>query len=176
FRAGPGGPKRFDVRIGHILIEDGVFRINERKLPLTLEARAVWGRLVGRAERGGEGGNRLDGLITAQEVVTTLPRARPYRFTLSAKGSVLPQEGRVRIATARLASPDLGASASGFVDYRAASRRVELAIEGRVSTKTRFQWTPDGWSYSGTASAPRIAALNRVIDDIQASFLGEADH
>ncbi len=195
FRARPGGPKRFDVRIGHILVEDGVFRVNERRLPLTLEARAVWGRLIGRAERGGEGGNRLDALVTAQEVVTTLPRARPYRFTLSAKGSVLPQEGRVRIATARLASPDVGASASGFVDYRAASRRVELAIDGRgaahianrlgymeqpveglVSAHARFVWTPDGWSYSGTASAPRIAALNRVIEDIQASFLGEADH
>ncbi|HEY7214919.1 MAG TPA: translocation/assembly module TamB domain-containing protein, partial [Thermoanaerobaculia bacterium] len=195
FRAGTSGPKRFDVRIGHILIQDGVFRINERKLPLTLEARAVWGRLIGRAERAGEGGNRLDGLVTAQEVVTTLPRARPYRFTVSTKVSILPQDGRVQIATARLASPDVGATASGFVDYRAANRRVELAIdaraaarfanrlgymqrpiEGPVSTHARFLWTPDGWSYSGTASAPRIATFGRVIDDVQASFLGAPDH
>jgi translocation-and-assembly-module (TAM) inner membrane subunit TamB-like protein len=188
------GPQRFDVRIGHVLIQNGVFRINERKLPLTLEARAVWGRLIGRAERAGEGGNRLDGLVTAQEVVTTLPRARPYRFTVSTKASILPQEGRVRIANARLASPDVAATASGFVDYRSGSRRVELAIDGRgaarlanhlgymerpieglVSTHANFKWTPDGWSYSGTASAPRIATFDRVIEDIQASFLGAPD-
>jgi TamB, inner membrane protein subunit of TAM complex len=191
FRARRGGPKRFDVRIGHILVQDGVFRINERKLPLTLDARAIWGRLIGRAERAGEGGNRLDGLVTAQEVVTTLPRARPYRFTVSAKGSVLPEDGRVRIATARLAGPDLSARANGFVDYRAENRRVELAIEangaaqlanqlgylerpiaGPVSARARFEWTPDGWSYSGTAASPRLATFDRVIQDIQASFIG----
>jgi hypothetical protein len=195
FRTRRAGPKRFDVRIGHILIMDGVLRVNERKLPLQLEARAVWGRLIGRADRAGEGGNRLDGLITAQEVVTTLPRARPYRFTFSTKASLLPQEGRIRLATTRIAGPEVSARASGFIDYRAGDRRVELAIEGegaaqlanrlgymerpvegQVATRLRFEWTPDGWRYSGTASSPRIATFDRVIEDIQASFLGERDH
>jgi len=186
-----GGPKRFDVRIGHILVQDGVFRVNDARLPLELDARAIWGRLIGRAERRGQGANRLDGLITAQEVVTTLPRARPYRFTVSAKGSILPADGRVRIANARLAGPDLAAGASGFIDYRAENRRVELAIdargaaqianrlgyaerpiEGPVAARARFEWTPAGWTYSGTASSPRIATFDRVFQDIEASFIG----
>ncbi len=195
FRTGAGGPKRFDVRIGHILIQEGLFRINERKLPLQLDARAVWGRLIGRAERGGEGGTRLDGLVTAQEVVTILPRAQPYRFTVSAKGSVLPSEGRIRVANTRIAGPDLSALASGFVDYRSGKRRIELAItadgaaqlanrlgymeqpvEGPVSARARFEWTPERWTYSGTANSPRLATLGRVIEDIRASFLGDRVH
>jgi hypothetical protein len=195
FRSRRGGPKRFDVRIGHILVQDGVFQLNERRVPLELDAQAVWGRLIGRAERQGEGGNRLDGLVTAQEVVTTLPRARPYRFTVSAKGSLLPSDGRVRIAAARLAGPDLSSRASGFVNYRAENRRVELAIEaqgaaqlvnrlgymersieGPVSAHARFEWTPAGWSYSGTASAPRLATFDRVIQDLRAAFIGGPAH
>ena len=191
FRSRGGGPKRFDVRIGHILVQDGVFRLNERRLPLEIDARAVWGRLIGRGEREGEGGSRLDGLVTAQEVVTTLPRARPYRFTVSAKGSVLPEEGRVRIAVARLVGPDLSSSASGFVDYRSENRRVELTIDaqgaaqlanrlgymarpitGAISAHARFEWKPAGWTYSGIASSARIATFDRVFQGIEASFIG----
>jgi translocation and assembly module TamB len=195
FHFGPrGGPRRFDVRIGRILVQDGVFRLNERRTPVTLDARAIWGRLVGRAERGGEGGNRLDALVTAQEVVTTLPRARPYRFTVSAKGSVMPEQGQVRIATARIAGPDLTARVDGLVNYRAENRKVELGIDvqgaaqianrlgymeqpvtGPASVQARFEWTPAGWSYSGSAASPRIATFNRVIEDIRASFTGGPD-
>jgi hypothetical protein len=191
FQRRGAGPRRFDVRIGHILVQDGVFRLNERRTPVSLEARAVWGRLTGRAERGGEGGNRLDALVTAQDVVTTLPRARPYRFTVSAKGSIVPEEGQVRIATAQIAGPDLAAKVDGLVHYRSENRKVELGIdargaaqlvnrlgymeqpiEGPATVRARFEWTKAGWSYSGTAASPRIAALDRVIEDVQASFTG----
>lgn len=194
FQRRGAGPRRFDVRIGHILVQDGVFRLNERRTPLSLEARAIWGRLVGRAERAGEGGNRLDALLTAQDVVTTLPRARPYRFTVSAKGSVVPEEGQVRIAAAQIAGPDLTARVDGLVNYRSENRKVELGIdargaaqlvnrlgytdqpiEGPATVRARFEWTRAGWSYTGTAASPRIAALNRVIEDIQASFTGGPD-
>jgi hypothetical protein len=195
FRTRRGGPKRFDVRIGRILVMGGILHIDERKVPLEVDARAVWGRLIGRADREDEGGSRLDGLVTAQEVVTILPRARPYRFTLSAKGTLEPAQGRVRIVAARVAGPDLSGRANGFVDYRSGNRRVELALEGQggaqlanrlgylaqpiagpVSVGARFEWTPAGWSYSGTATSPRIAALDRVIEDVRASFLGDRDH
>lgn len=188
------GPKRADVRIGHILVQDGVLRINERRSPLRLDAKAVWARAFGRADRNGEGGNRLDLLATAQEVVTTLPRAKPYAFTVSAKGSVLPDQGRVQITNTRLAGPDLAARVNGFVDYRAENRRVELGIQadagvrlvnrlgyseqpldGPASAQARFVWTPAGWSYSGTASSPRFAALGRVIQDVRGTFTGGPD-
>jgi uncharacterized protein involved in outer membrane biogenesis len=195
FHFGPrGGPRRFDVRIGRIVVDQGSIRINERRLPFQLDARAVSGRAIGRAERGGEGGNRLDLLATAQDVVTTLPRAKPYPFTFSAKGSLSPETGRIQIANARVAGPDLQARATGFVNYRSENRRVELRIdgegaaqlvnrlgyaqqpiEGPATAHVRFAWTPDGWNYSGTAASPRIAALDRVIGDIDAAFRGDRD-
>jgi translocation and assembly module TamB len=189
-----GGPQRFDVRIGHILVQDGTFQLNERHLPFRLDAKAVWGRGIGRAERGGKGGNRIDLLATAQEVVATLPHAKPYAFTVSARGSVIPEKGRVEIANTRFAGPDLTGRANGFVDYRAESRRVELNLHadgeahwvnrlgwseqplaGPLAADARFLWTSAGWSYRGTAAAPRFAALGRVIQDVRASFTGGPD-
>ncbi len=195
FRFGPGGgPQRFDVRIGHILVQDGTFQLNERHLPFHLDAKAIWGRGIGRAERGGHGGNRIDLLATAQEVVATLPHARPYAVTVSARGSVIPEKGRVEITNTRFAGPDLTGKANGFVDYRAESRRVELNLHadaqahwvnrlgwtaeplaGPVAGDARFLWTSAGWSYRGTATAPRFAAYGRVIQDIRASFTGGPD-
>lgn len=191
FRTRQGGTRRFEFQIGRILVQDGTLRINERRLPLTLEAKAIWGRLVGKAERGGEGGNRLDALVTAQEVVTTLPRAKPYPFTMSAKGSIRPTEGRVEIAAARVTGPDLSARARGFVAYRSAERQIELAIEaqgqaalanrlgyveepiqGPVDFDGRFDLAGQGWSWSGTATSPRIAVLNRVFSGIDARLIG----
>jgi TamB, inner membrane protein subunit of TAM complex/AsmA family len=188
------GPQRFDVRIGHLLIQDGTFQLNERHLPFHLDAKAIWGRGIGRAERGGKGGNRIDLLATAQEVVATLPHARPYAVTVSARGSVVPEKGRVEIANVRFAGPDLTGRANGFVDYRAESRRVDLnlhadgqahwvnrlgwtaePLQGPLAADARFLWTSAGWSYRGTATAPRFAALGRVIQDVRASFTGGPD-
>ncbi|HEX9944451.1 MAG TPA: translocation/assembly module TamB domain-containing protein [Thermoanaerobaculia bacterium] len=191
FRFHRGGRKRFDFRIGHILVQNGTFRLNERKLPLALDAKGVWGRVTGRADRAGEGGSRLDALLVAQDIVTALPRARPYAFTASVRGSILPDRGQVRIANARIAGPDLRGRATGLVNYRSENRRVEVTIdadgqarlvnrlgymekpvEGPASVRARVEWTPQAWSYSGDASSPRLATFDRVIQDIQASFTG----
>jgi hypothetical protein len=189
-----GGAKRFDVRIGHILVQNGVFRLNEQRSPFSLDASAVWGRLVGRAERNGEGGNRLDAMVTAQEVSTTLPHALPYRFTVSARGSIVPEQRRVQIAAARIAGPDLTVRADGFIDYRAETRRVELSytadgaiqllnrwgymtepIAGPFSVHGRFDWQEAGWSYAGTASTTRVATLGRVFQDAAMVFTGRRE-
>jgi translocation and assembly module TamB len=195
FRFGSnGGRQAFDVRIGHLLVQDGTFQLNERHLPFHLDARAIWGRGIGRAERGGKGGNRIDLLATAQEVVATLPHAKPYAFTVSARGSVIPEKGRIEISNTRFAGPDLTGKANGFVDYRSESRRVDLSfhadaqaqwvnrvgwaeqpLQGPVAADARFLWTSAGWSYRGTATTPRFAALGRVIQDIRASFTGGPD-
>ncbi|MFY9825211.1 MAG: translocation/assembly module TamB domain-containing protein, partial [Thermoanaerobaculia bacterium] len=188
---GGGGRRQLDVRIGHILIQDGVFRLNERHSPLTVDAKAIWGRLTGRADRSGKGGNRLDYLVTAQELATTLPHARPYRFTLSARGSIVPEKGRVAIATARLAGPDVALRVDGFIDYLAANRRVELHYTGQGATQIvnrlgymsdpiagpfavrgRFDWTNAAWSYSGTVTSPRVATFGRVFQDAATTYLG----
>jgi translocation and assembly module TamB len=190
----PGRPSHFEVRIGHLLVQDGTFRLNERQSPLRLDARAIWGRMIGRADRGDHGGNRLDLLATAQEVVTTLPRAKPYRLTVSAKGSIVPDAGRIQLAAVRLAGPDLKGTVDGFIAYRPKEYRVDLNLQANVGVawvnrvgyadlplagpaagRAHFVWVPSGWSYSGTATSPRLAALGRVIQDVETRFSGGPD-
>src|SRR6185295_19188485 len=120
--------------------------------------------------------------------------AHPYRFTVSARGSIVPEQGRVRIATARIAGPDLTAKADGVIDYRAENRRVELhytadgatqilnrlgymtePIAGPFSVRGRFDWQQDGWSYAGTASTDRVATLGRTFQDAAMAFTGRRE-
>lgn len=191
------GPRRFEVQIGRILLQGGTLRINERRLPLSVEARAVWGRLIGSAERGGEGGDRLDALATAQDVKILLPNALPWRSTVSVKASLDPRQGRARIAGARIAGPDLQTRVAGTIQWRADSRgprRVDLRvdargaaqlanrlgymkepIEGPFTFRGRIDVRGREWKWSGTASAPRIAVLNRVFRGIGAEIEGNRE-
>jgi translocation and assembly module TamB len=188
---GGGGRQQLDIRIGHILVQDGIFRLNERHAPLSLDAKAIWGRLTGRADRNGKGGNRLDYLMAAQEVALALPHALPYRFTASVRGSIVPEKGRVALATARIAGPDVALRADGFIDYLEANRRIELHYTGQGAThivnrlgymtdpiagpfavRGRFDWASDAWSYSGTVTSPRVATFGRVFQDAAVTYLG----
>lgn len=191
WQAAGRGPRRFEIQIGRILVQEGTFQLNEQRVPLRIDARAVWGRLTGRAERGGEGGDRLDFLVTAQEVVTRLPDASPWPATISAKGVILPSEGRIRIASARFAGPDLQAQVDGEVLYRGEEKRVALSVEARGETPllNRLGYLkepiegPFGFEgqvrvqggqilYGGTLTSARLAILHREFRGIEAALSG----
>ncbi|HEY8019890.1 MAG TPA: hypothetical protein VIH93_02245, partial [Thermoanaerobaculia bacterium] len=163
-----GGPRRFEVRIGRILVQDGEFELNQRRYQLSVDARAIWGRLIGS-------GRRLDALATAQEVSTSLPGGRPYRVSYSGKGSLLLDRGRLELATARIAGPDLEAQVRGTISWRAGAH-VDLRFSGtgesRIANRLgyldeplggRFEIAggrvlvdPHAWSYAGRVTASRI--------------------
>jgi hypothetical protein len=192
-RTRPGAKRRFEVQIGRVLVENGTLDLDEMRLPLNLDAKAVFGRAIGSAERGGEGGNRIDVMVAAQEVVTTLPRAKPYPFTASAKGSFVP--GQLRFTTFRLAGPDLKATGQGSYEWgRDKERRLALEIaadgwaqlanrlgyvqepiQGPFAFRGRIDRTGDNLSYSGTIASPRLTALNRVFEEIEAGLVGGRD-
>lgn len=184
------GPRRIEFQLGRTIVENGTLRINERRLPLDLRAESIWGRAVGYGDEE-RGLARLEGLVTAQDVVATLPRATPYRFTASAKGSLLLRQGRVQLENVRLAGPDLKAQVKGAIDWRREKRGMELQLEAQGSSTLanrlgylrepiegpfHFQgsFTQAGrdWSWSGTATSPRIAIVNRVFSDIEADLTG----
>lgn len=188
-RSRKGVKRRFEVQIGRILVQEGVLDLDEHRLPLTLDAKAIWGRAIGSAERGGEGGTRLDAMITAQEVVTTLPHAKPYAFTASAKGSFAP--GLVRFTALRLAGPDLKARATGSYQWKGKDRRLGLEVtanawaqlanrlgyaqqplQGPVDFQGRIDRTGANLSFSGNVRSPRFTALGRVFQDIEARLVG----
>jgi len=187
----PSGPRRFDVQIGRILVQDGTLHLNELHVPMSIDAKAVWGRITGRADRRGEGGDRLDMLVTAQEVVTALPAARPYAATVSAKGSLDPKAGQIRIAAARIAGPDLQADVDGTIDWRSDPHRVALRVDGRgdarwvnrvgymeepidgpVTFRGRVDVQGTESLYTGTVRSPRVAILNRVFRDVEGQLAG----
>ncbi len=185
------GPRRFEVQVGRILVQDGTFQLNERRTPLRVDARAVWARVTGQAERGGEGGERLDAQVTAQEVVTRLPGANPWPATISAKGSIFPSEGRIRITNARFAGPDLQAQVEGAVQWRGDEKRVAVdidahgetpllnrlgylqePIEGPFAFKGRVRVQGPQVLYGGTITSPRIAVLHREFRGVEALLSG----
>ena len=187
------GPQRFDVQIGRVLVQDGTLHLNELHVPMTVDAKAVWGRLIGKAERGGEGGERLDMMVTAQDVVTGLPDAHPYATTVSAKGSLDPSEGRVRITAARVAGPDLRGQVDGTIQWRDQLRvalRTDAQGSIRVVNRLGYMAEPiDGpfdyrgrvdvqganVSYTGTVVSPQVAVLHRVFRDVEARMAGRRD-
>ncbi|HXO22842.1 MAG TPA: translocation/assembly module TamB domain-containing protein [Thermoanaerobaculia bacterium] len=179
-----GGPSRFETRIGHILVQNGEFVLNERRFPLDLDASAVWGRMEGA------GKNRLDALVTAQEVRTVLPDAHPYSTTLSAKGSLLLDQQRLRISSARLSGPDLTAKGNGSVTWKKgvqvdirfeADGAAQLAnrlgyleplISGAFHFDGGFVVSPKDWSWEGTVIAPRLDFLDRAATEVAAHLEG----
>src|SRR6266545_1548919 len=184
------GPRRFEVQIGRILVQDGTFQLNERRTPLRIDARAVWGRVIGRAERGGEGGERLDAMVTAQDVVTRLPNANPWPATISAKGTIFASEGRLRITNARFAGPDLQAQVEGAVEWRE-KKRVALngdahgetpllnrlgylqePIAGPFAFKGQIRVQGPQVFYGGVITSPRLSILHRELRDIEADLSG----
>ncbi len=125
--AAGGGDGRFDLRIGGLYVEDGEFELDDRRVPLAVSAHALLLRLSGL------GGTELQGNVTAQEVVTTLPRALPWPATLTAK--VRLRDDRVEILAARVRSPDLDARVAGFVGWHGGTTGE---IHGVVESAGRF--------------------------------------
>jgi hypothetical protein len=191
-RTRPGAKRRFEVQIGRVLLQEGVLEMDELHLPLDLDARAVWGRATGSAERGGEGPGRIDAMVTAQEVVATLPRAKPYAFTASVKGSFVP--GSLRFTALRIAGPDLKAHATGSYEWKGKDRRLGLEVsadgwaqlanrlgyaeqplQGPVDFRGRIDRAGDTLTYSGKVHSPRFTALGRVFQDVEAGLAGGRD-
>lgn len=192
-RTRKGAKRRFEVQIGRVLVENGTLDLDELRFPLNLDAKAVFGRAIGSAERGGEGRDRIDAMVVAQEVVTTLPRAKPYAFTASAKGSFVP--GRLRFTTLRMTGPDLKATGEGSYEWGQNKPRrlalevsadgwaqlanrlgyVQEPIQGPFAFRGRIDRTGDTLSYSGTVRSPRLAALHRTFEEIEAGLVGGRD-
>ncbi len=125
-KAGRGGG-RFELKIGGLFVDDGELELADQRVPLAVEAHAVLVRLAGL------GGTELAGNVTAQEVVTTLPKALPWPSTLTAK--VRLRDDRVEILSARLRSPLFDARVSGSVGWRGGTHGE---IAGVIDSQGQF--------------------------------------
>ncbi|HTQ78677.1 MAG TPA: hypothetical protein VMM92_01690, partial [Thermoanaerobaculia bacterium] len=185
-RQGGKGQSRFQIQIGRLLVQSGEFRLNQRRVTLDIAARSIWARLTGPRT------THLDGLVTAQEVVTSLPNGRPYPVTVSAKVSLLAERSLLRIESARLAGADLRANASGSIGWHGATQ-IDLRCDATGDTRlvnhlgyldspltgpfklgAFFTMQGDVWRFGGTATAPRVDFLGRTATAAATRFAGDS--
>jgi hypothetical protein len=183
-RAVGGAPSSFQLHIGHLLVRDGVFGLNEQRSELDLDAHGI-ALLAEGADR-----QRLGVTLNARSIAARLPNAQRYALSLSARGTLDLAAGRVEIARARLAWPELAGVVSGTIAWRGANsielgldaqgdtrwlNRVGYMVEpiaGAVDLHANFTLHGGDWGYGGRISSPRVEVLHRSFQQIEAMFAG----
>ena len=170
-RSGEGGG-RLQVEMGRLVVDDGVVHLDERDLPLSIDAAPVRATLEGPAVAALPK-DHLVATLVAQDVSVGLPDARPWGGGLTARAEISP--GRVEVTAGRLSGPDLKArfealyhwsedERGGVVDVDAqgdaglANRLgyLDPAIGGAFRLQVQVDLGADDSSYHGTVTAPRI--------------------
>ncbi|MGB5889490.1 MAG: translocation/assembly module TamB domain-containing protein, partial [Thermoanaerobaculia bacterium] len=171
-------PRRepLQITIDYLSVEDGVFELDHKKIPLALTARAVQGFMSGGP------GLHIQGRVAAQEVEVTLPKARPFLGAVGLKVAVDP--GRVEIAGGRVSGPDITAAIqghAGWKDDREITVRVQAAgstsffrqigyledqIEGPFTFEGGVVWRPKNVDIQGELRSPSLRVLDRRVDDV----------
>jgi hypothetical protein len=184
---GGNGQSSVQLQIGRLIVQRGEFRLNQRKVTLDISARSIWGRLSGPRP------SNLEGMATAQDVVTSLPNGKPYPVTVSGKVTLLAGRSLLRINAARVRGADLQASAVGWVGWQAAPRveiRFDAAGDSRLvnhlgyldapitgpfkAAAGRFSLNGDDWGFSGVVNAPRVDFLGRTATNVVGSAKGDS--
>jgi hypothetical protein len=183
------GPSRVEVRIGRLLVEDGVVHLDQRALPLEIDASEVLAFAEGAGEAPG-GGDRFTAVAAAQDFRVVLPgAAEPWHGSVAAKGAFTP--GRVDISGGWARGPGLAARYEGFYAWTEERREgvieveasgeaelvrglgyVEEAIEGPVALTARIRIDEDAITYGGSLAAERLAYGPRVFTSVDAGFAG----
>lgn len=190
---GFGGRGGGGLRIGALLVEDGIFGFEHGEWPLALEARDVRARLVG------EGPGRLHGQATAGAVDLRLPGAEALPLEVTLNGRTGP--GEVEIEEARLSAPDLSLIARGAVRWgdeveaeRGERYRIELAgtargesavltrlgyldgeLDGALRVEGIFRAADGDWEFEGGVSSPRLVWMGRTVDDVAGVLTADDD-
>jgi len=182
-----GEPSSVEVKIGTLLIEGGSFTLNERTIPLDLDAQGVLTRLVGT-----DGGLPLLGRVEVARVMTTLPGGAPY--PLSIEGQVKIRETAVELLSGRVQGPDLATRVSGTYTWRGTESRLHLEAEGQgraelvaalgydtgglrgpVRFDTRLNVNGAEWLLDGELTSERLEIAGWETRGLAAHFAGKAE-
>lgn len=185
------GPSRVEVKIGRLLVEGGTVHLDQRQLPLEIDASAV----LAFAESAGEapgGGDRFVAVAAAQDFRIVLPDAEPWFGSVAAKGAFTP--GRVDVTGGWARGPGLAARYEGFyawteerreavIEVEAAgdaelARRlgyVEEAIDGAFGFAGTITIDEEDVSYAGRVTSDRLRYGPRTFLDVLAELAGDAE-
>jgi len=177
---GRGGETR--LRIDGVRVDDSRVRVAEQTLPLDLEARAVFARLVGA------GGSEVVGEVTAQEVDLRLPQAEPMRVAVSAKARL--RGDRLEILESRVSAPEAVARARGTIAFRPAAVDLDVHLEssgsaadrlgylhgeisGPATVDGRVEWSREAWGFRGAFSSPGLDLFGFEVEQLEGSVAVE---
>lgn len=181
------GTQGFEVRLGRLLVQKGVFLYDDRRVPLHLDARDLQGHLDGGAP---DGSRPYRFLLTARTMETRWPSTEPFAPAVSLEASLYPD--RLELTRGRLEAPDFQADLSGQIRWReplevridiearaAASWAnrlgyLEEPIAGPVAFDGLYLWTPDDWRYGGELRADSLDFLQRRVEAIEGGLAGSA--
>lgn len=181
------GGSGLSVRIGSVLVQEGVFELDGRKMRFSGRLEDFTAQLNSRS------GNRYQGSLVARRATVRVADSEPIvaalslRFTDDPKKGVtiddLTVEGKVgRIrATGSLenpARPNLVFDAAGDVSVDEVERvfHVELGFSGQGRVSARVEVPTDGpFRLTGHLDAPRITAPPFTLEDISANVTANAE-
>lgn len=187
FPGGEGeGNGAVEMQLGRVLIQDGVFLYGDRRIPLVLDARGVWGRLEG-GDFDEEHPYRIR--LSARSMDTRWLDIEPVAPAVRLEGRLYPS--RFELSAGRLELPELGVELSGVMRWQEPEHvRLEIAaqgtaawanrlgyldqpVEGPVRVDGRFHWTPEDWGYGAELAAEHLALLGRRFEDIEGRLTGD---
>lgn len=180
-RRGGSGGRRREVSIDQLIVRDGVAWLEDRALPLDLEARGLRARWAS----GSGDAFELLGDVSSRETRVAVAGLEPYLGEV--RGRLRLASGVLEILESTVSGPDLEASSRGRVLWGERSR-VELEISAQaagdllprlgltdvVSGRARFDgaltWSPEGWQLAGGLESPRLIAAGRSLSDLSAQL------
>jgi hypothetical protein len=184
-RGGGSGGRALAVQIGGLSVSDSEVLLDDRRVPLTLEARALLARFSGL------GGTNVDGSVTAQEIRLGLPEAQPVAFTFAAKARLLADH--LEFSNARLLTRGLTAHASGRVRWRDKTA-VDFAaavdgdgsfldrlgylhgdIVGMFHAEGTFGWSRENWGWRARVSSPGLDLFGFRVGDLDGVASGDGE-
>lgn len=188
-------PSRLEIRVGTLAVEHGAFVLNDREVPLDLDAREIEAMLEGRGST--RSGLEIDGRVQVAAVEVVLPDAHPFKVAL--RGEVTLSESGIAVRAAQIEGEDLRAGATG--SYRWAGQgqpdRLDLEfsgegdlrwigrvgylassaaagsdappIAGTVAFTGRLRGEfPGRWGIEADVSSPSVVVVGRQLDDLAA--------
>jgi hypothetical protein len=177
------GPPSVELSIGELSLIEGALELDQRRLPLSLEARDLQASLLGGSEP------RLQGRLDAEELKLVLPRAEPFLGSVALRVD-LDAEG-LGIVSGQVRGPQLAVEVEGHVGWRG-EREVSLDVvasgdasildqlgyargqfRGRFAFDGGWLWRPRLWGYRGTLTSADLEAFGRRLIDLEAVVAGD---
>lgn len=177
------------VRLERLLVADGFVELEEYRLPLSVDARGIVGRVLGDDSVGRQESYAFQ--ATAESTRFVLPQTLPWEGALRLQGTFA--SGRIDLDRVVVSGEDLTAQVEGAVTWAEGARAVavdvsaemesslanrlgwlEEPVEGALTFDGDFFWNPDDWRYGGLVRAERIDFMERTFRDLSARVAGTA--